>query len=75
MRRADVAIADIPQPTGGHGWTLGSGELEPLWVDGPILPQLLADEVLGLESDDSDDDQLYEVSPIASDESECSDDD
>jgi len=30
------AVVDVPFPTGGHGWTLKSGELEPLWVDGPI---------------------------------------
>ena len=47
-----------------------------LWVDGPILPQVIADEVEELDSDDSDDDEFYEQdSPAASDDSEYSDDD
>ena len=40
-----MPVVDVPSPTDGHGWTLDSGHLEPLWVDGPIIPEVLADEV------------------------------
>ena len=56
-RRANITVPDVPLPTDGHGWTISStGHLLPLWVDGPILPQVLVDEVEGLvDSGDSDD--------------------
>ncbi len=44
-RQVDIAIVDVLSPTNGHGWTFNSGHLEPLWVDSPILPQVLVDEV------------------------------
>ena len=73
-RRAHIAVADVPSPNDGHGWTLNSGHLEPLWVDGPILPEVLVDEVEGLDSGDSDDEHSDDQeSPIVSDDSEDSD--
>ena len=72
-RRAHIAVADVPLPTDGHGWTLNSGHLEPLWVDGPILPEVLI-QVEGLDSGDSDDEHSDDQeSPIVSDDSEDSD--
>ena len=35
---------DIPLISHGHGWTISSGELMPLWADGPILSHVLVDE-------------------------------
>ena len=72
-RRAHIAVADVPSPTGGHGWTLNSGHLEPLWFDGPILPEVLV-QVEGFDSGDSDDEHSDDQeSPIVSDDSEDSD--
>ncbi len=73
-RQAHIAVIDVPSPTDGHGWTLKSGHLEPLWVDGPILPEVVADEVEGLHSSDSEDEQSDDQeSPIISDDSEDDD--
>ena len=62
IRRANYQVtiwkrANVPSPKDGHGWTtISTGHLESLWVDGPILPQVLADKVEGLvDSGDSDD--------------------
>ena len=38
--------------THGHGWTISSGELMPLWADGPILSHVLVDEKEGPNSGD-----------------------
>jgi hypothetical protein len=48
--------------------------LEPLWVDGPVLPQVLVDEMERLDigySDDEDDGEDQE-SPLDSEDSEDS---
>ncbi len=81
-RRADTPVVDVPSPTDGHGWTMDSGHLEPLWVDGPILPEVLVDEVDQQNASDSDDevsdedeDSDVNLSPYASSESEDSADD
>jgi len=67
-RRADIPVLDVPLPTDGHGWTLISGNLEPLWVDGPILLQILIDELDELDSGNSSDDESdKQDSLIASD--------
>ena len=46
------ADVDIPLMTHGHGWTISSGELMPLWADGPILSHVLVDEKEGQNSGD-----------------------
>ena len=79
-RRADMPVVDVPSPTDGHGWTLDSGHLEPLWVDGPIIPEVIADEVDQLNANDiddelSDNDSDADAPLHVSSESEDSDDD
>ena len=77
-RRADLPIVEVPSPTDGHGWTLNhAGHLEPLWVDGPVLPGVLADEVDRIDMDDTldDSDDEESESPPVSSESEASDSD
>ena len=56
-KRALEAAPEIPDPE-GHVWIEVDGQLEPLWFDGPLLPQQLADvaEADTSDSDDSDDD-------------------
>ena len=60
---------------------MDSGHLEPLWVDGPIVPEVLADEVDHLNASDTDDevsdneDSDVDASLHVSSESEDSDDD
>jgi hypothetical protein len=76
-RRADMPVVDVPSPTDGHGWT---SHLEPLWVDGPIIPEVLADEVDQLNANDiddelSDNDSDADAPLNVSSESEDSDDD
>ena len=44
----------VPSPVEGHGWTTGQQGIEPLWVDGNVLPQALVDEDEMI-SDSSDD--------------------
>ena len=76
-RQVDIPVVDIPAPTHGHGWTLESRHLEPLWVDGSIIPKVLADEVEILDTSDSDsdnEDSDGQESPHAS-ESEVREDD
>ncbi len=60
---------------------MDSGHLEPMWVDGPIIPEVLVDAVDQQNASDSDDevsdneDSDVNASPYASSESEDSADD
>jgi len=73
-RRAYIAIAGVPSPTEGHGWTPNSGHLELLWVDGQILPQVIVNEMEKNDSADSDDGQSDDQeAPMFSDDIEDSD--
>ena len=51
----------------GHGWVLKDDKLEPLWYTADVLPQQLidiADDALvsdDVDSDDSDEDYLYQL--------------
>ena len=58
-KRAHLVNTDIPVPIDGHGWTLVNGKLEPLWYEGHVLPQQLADiaEKSVYVDDDSDSDE------------------
>lgn len=42
-KRAHIANAGTPEANDGDGWALVQGRLEPLWYDGDVLPQQLAD--------------------------------
>ena len=64
-RRAHLNNPFIPKPIEGHRCHLVDGNLEPLWVDGPILPLKLPDllePVLSMENDvdDEEEDELFE---------------
>ena len=41
-KRAHIARPDIPNASNGHGWILVDGHIEPLWYEGPELPNLLS---------------------------------
>ena len=65
-RRAHINTPTIPSPTDGNGWHVVDGFLEPLWVDGPIIPRTMEDllepvlEVAENDDDDDDEGQLFE---------------
>ena len=64
---------DIPLIAHGRIWTISSGELMPLWADGPILSHVLVDEKEGPNSGD-----LYihnYMDSIPSEDTEYNDDD
>ena len=42
-KHAHIAKPEIPSPLAGHGWTMVDGHIEPLWIEGDIMPQELAD--------------------------------
>ena len=56
---AHIAKPDVPVPSDGHGWTLLDGRLEPLWYEGHVLPQQLAD-IADSSIDNSDEDSNSE---------------
>ena len=46
-----IANPEIPEPAEIHGWTLVNGNLEPLWIIGNILPDLVGDLVKDINTD------------------------
>ena len=54
-KRAHLNTPHIPNPTQGHGWHMVDGCLEPLWVDGPIIPRNM-EELLEPALEEADDD-------------------
>lgn len=72
-RRVDTPVVEVPSPNDGHGWTVSSaGDLEPLWVDGPVLPEVLVDELekLDIDTDDESDNEEFPLISSGSDDSE-----
>ena len=61
--------------THGHGWTISSGELMPLWPDGPILSHVLVDEKEGQNSVNLYINKYMDSIPISSEDTEYIDDD
>ena len=66
-KRAHLNAPVIPKATEGHGWHVVNGCIEPLWVDGPILPPSLVDllepvieEENMREDNDDEEDELFE---------------
>ena len=58
-KSSHIAEPNIPVPSDRHGWTWVNGVLEPLWIDGQVLPQRLADilqDTIDADSDDDDED-------------------
>ena len=58
-RNAYIPVLDVPSPVDGHGWQLVSGHLEPLWIDGNFVPQVVVDSVI----DDNQDKQDFDDNP------------
>ena len=54
-KRAHLNTPHIPNPTEVHGWHMVDGCLEPLWVDGPIIPRNM-EELLEPALEEADDD-------------------
>jgi hypothetical protein len=78
-KRANIAVPDLPNPTDGHGWTLHDGKIEPLWVDGDVLPlqlETILEKVAAEGTDDEDEDgdvELYEYNSSVEDNTESED--
>lgn len=74
-----VAHIDIPDACNGHGWTLVDQKIEPLWYEGCVLPQQLADIIESVsgrdEEDESDDDSVTDEQDLSDDDNSESDQD
>ena len=57
-KRAHLNNPEIPNPSEDHGWKVIDGTIEPLWVNGEVIPPKLADILEGT-VDDDDNDDLY----------------
>ena len=62
-----IAEPDIPAPYDGHGfgWTRVNGMLEPLWIEGDLLPPQLVDilqETIDADSEDEESEEELEYS-------------
>ena len=60
FKLSHIAQPEIPPPNRDHGWNNCTDHLEPLWYDGPVLPQTLTDLMVTgegntEETDDEDD--------------------
>ena len=71
---------EIPDPS-DHGWVVNDGKMEPLWCDGPVLPNQLVDVlesrfVTSNENDDDEDIDYYADADLEylSDESDLNSD-
>ena len=68
-KNSHIAQPSIPVPSERHGTTRVNGVLEPLWIEGQVLPQRLADILMDTIDDDStekeeeedDDEKIYDV--------------
>lgn len=76
---AHIANPDIPDACNGHGWTLVDQKIEPLWYEGCVLPQQLADIIESVsgrdEEDESDDDSVSDEQYLSDDDNSESDQD
>ena len=62
-KRLHVPNPDIPVASNGHGWTNASGKLEPLLLEGELLPWELSDIAEGaLPSSDNEDNEADDIS-------------
>jgi len=63
-KRSHIVSPDIPLPSPQHGWVWENGLLEPVWSDGPVLPESLYDIVTSTTNElteDSDSDDLVSL--------------
>ena len=56
FKHAHLPDPQLPSPDAKYGWNTDDGLLEPLWSDGPVLPDSLQDLVTGPCNTVSDDD-------------------
>ena len=61
-KRATIQHPDIPKAHHGHGWKMEESILQPIWYEGCMLPQELADIALD-DSESSVDPDADEVEP------------
>ena len=67
-KNSHIAQPNIPEPSERHGWTRVNGALEPLWIEGQVLPQRLADILLATIDADSDEEGEKEDSDVEVDD-------
>ena len=63
-KNSHIAQPNIPVPSERHGWTKVNGNLEPLWIEGQVLPQRLADilqETIDADSDEEGEEEDSDV--------------
>ena len=60
-KRAKEGFVDIPSLT-QHGWVVEDTHIEPVWSEGPILPNGLVDVLAGGQ-ENSDDDYISDDEP------------
>ena len=63
-KQSHIPEPSIPNPTEGHGWTVDSGSMQPLWTDELVLPQELGDIL---------EDSIQEAADVSEDEDEDED--
>lgn len=59
-KSSHIAKPNIPQASERHGWTRVDGVLEPLWIEGQVLPQRLADilqDTMDVNSDEEEEEE------------------
>ena len=67
-KSSHIAQPNIPVPSERHGWTRVNGDLEPLWIEGQVLPHRLADILLDTIDADSDEEGEEEDSDVEVDD-------
>ena len=70
-KRAHIASPIVPKPTEEYGWCQSGEFLEPVWSEGPVLPESLWD-VISDNYDSDNDDSEEEDSESSDDESSSS---
>ena len=59
--RAHIQNPQLPKAYQGHGWKMEDGILQPVWYEGHIIPQKLADIAMDMkDSDDNADSDIDE---------------
>lgn len=73
FKLSHVATPEIPPPSMEHGWNNQNQYLEPLWNEGPVLPETLNNLVMASDTD-SDNDDIVSEAEEASFSSDCDSD-
>ena len=67
-KNSHKAQPNIPVASERHGWTRVNSVLEPLWIEGQVLPQRLADILQDTIDADSDEEGKEEDSDVEVDD-------